>query len=478
MTLTFHRQTGVTAMLKLMHGGICTAVLNNASEVKVSHEINGTYTLNFVYPYDDKARLIKVNMLVDCEGQLFRIMTIEKESEGTVKLNVECSHVYNADAQKIHIQNIPDFIGKPPYTVLQAAFANTPFTLLGDDELTKLNLKRVDYDGLLIDFFSMDKTTPFDVMNTVIENCGKGEIYIDNYNIALVERIGADTKIKLGLDRNMQNVNVERDVSELVTRLYPYGYEDLHIGTVNGGVQYIDSPNTAVYGIREGFKDYSDYKEPEDVYSRGLWEFDSNNEERIDVPSVNISGKLIDISKLAEYGEFMKINIGDRVTVSDGDTEITERVIRLESYPYEPIMGEVSIGRVKKDLFFYLNQMGKLTRNYKKVSTSNGKVNAKAISGIVSADGVNVKDSGGTVSVLSDTITMSDSKGTRFVCGVSGGTFNFAVYDKNGRALYLSDDVMNIRGNITADSFKMGNNTITASGNYLYINGKRILTGT
>ena len=73
---------------------------------------------------------------------------------------------------------------------------------------------------------------------------------------------------------------------------------------------------------------------------------------------------------------------------------------------------------------------------------------------------------------------MSDSKGTRFVCGVSGGTFNFAVYDKNGRALYLSDDVMNIRGNITADSFKMGNNTITASGNYLYINGKRILTGT
>ena len=164
--------------------------------------------------------------------------------------------------------------------------------------------------------------------------------------------------------------------------------------------------------------------------------------------------------------------------VSDGDAEITERVIRLESYPYEPLMGEVSIGRVKKDLFFYLNQMGKLTRNYKKVSTSSGKVNAKAISGIVSADGVNVKDSGGTVSVLSDTITMSDSNGTRFVCGVSGGTFNFAVYDKNGRALYLSDDVMNIRGNITADSFKMGNNTVTASGDYLYINGKKILTET
>ena len=32
-----------------------------------------------------------------------------------------------------------------------------------------------------------------------IENCGKGEIYIDNYNIALVERIGRDTDIRLSL---------------------------------------------------------------------------------------------------------------------------------------------------------------------------------------------------------------------------------------------------------------------------------------
>lgn len=466
-------------MLKLMNGDKkCTAFLNNASEVKVSREINGAYTLNFTYPYDERAKQIKVNMLIDCEGQLFRIMTIEKESEGTVKLNAECSHVYNADAQKIHIQNIPDFIGKSPYEVLQTAFANTPFVLLGDDELKKLGLKRVDCDGLLIDFFSMDKTTPFDVMNMVIENCGKGEIYVDNYNVALVERIGRDTKMRLGLNRNMQNVSIERDVSELITRLYPYGYEDLHIGTVNGGVQYIDSPNTAVYGIREGFRDYSDYKEPEDVYSRGLWEFDPNNEERIDVPSVNVSGKLIDLSKLTEYGNLMKINIGDRVVVSDGDIEITERVIRLENYPYEPLMGEISIGRVKKDLFFYLNQMGKLTRNYRKVSTSNGKLNARAISGIVNADGVNVRDSGGTISVMSDMITMSDGTGTRFKCGVSGGVFTFAVYDKNGRALYLLNDKMNIRGDITADSFKMGNNTVTADGNYLYINGKKILTET
>ena len=465
-------------MLELFEydGKTLIAVLNNASEVKISREINGAYTLDFSCPSDDKAKLITVNRLIKCEGQLFRIMKVSRESEGTLKLNVSCSHVYNADAQSVHLQNVPDFIGTDPYEVLAYAFEGTAFTLLGDDALAESGLKRIGYDGFLIDFFNMDKTTPYEVMNTVIENCGKGEIYIDNYNIALVERIGADTQIRLELSRNLQNVTVERDMSELVTRLYPYGYEDLHIGTVNNEVQYIESANTQIYGIREGFKDYGDYKEPEDVLARALWEFDPSNEERIDVPSINISGKLIDISRLDEYADFMKINLGDRVTVVDGDTEISERIIRLETYPYEPLMGEVSIGRVKRDLFFYLNQMGKLSRSYRKVSTTSGKVNASAISGVVSADGVNVKDSGGSVSVLTDGISMSDGTGTRFVCKVSNGVFSFQVYDKNGRAIYLSDDVMTVRGNIKADTLSVGGIAITVSGSDLYINGKKIST--
>lgn len=451
-------------------------ILNNASEVKITRELNGECSLSFSHPCDDKAGLLRVNRLIQCEGQYFRIMRLSREADGSTELNVECYHVYNADAKAVHLQNVPDFIGKSPYEVLQYAFSNTPFTLLDDAELEALNLRRVDYDGFLIDFFSVDKTTPYEVMNTVIENCGKGEVYADNYNIALVERIGKDTHITLDLSKNLQNITVERDVTELVTRLYPYGYEDLHIGSVNNGVQYIDSPNTAIYGIKSGFKDYSDYKEAGDVLNRGLWEFDPENEQRIDVPSINITGKLIDLSKLAEYGEEMRVNIGDRVTVDDGDSKITERIIRLESYPYEPKMGEASIGRVKKDLFFYLNQMGKLNRSYKRVSTSSGKVNAKAISGVVSADGINVKDSGGSVTVMTDMITMSDKNGTRFKCGLTNGVFDFALYDGNGRAIYLSDDKAQIRGNISADSLKVNGVAVTGSNNKLYINGKAIVT--
>ena len=53
----------------------------------------------------------------------------------------ECSHVYNADASNIHIQNIPDLIGKTPSYVLGQIFKNTKFSIMTDSELTKSRIE-------------------------------------------------------------------------------------------------------------------------------------------------------------------------------------------------------------------------------------------------------------------------------------------------------------------------------------------------
>lgn len=44
-------------------------------------------------------------------------------------------------------------------------------------ELTAKGMKWVADDKLLIDFFSTDKTNLWDVIKTIIENLGRGEIY-------------------------------------------------------------------------------------------------------------------------------------------------------------------------------------------------------------------------------------------------------------------------------------------------------------
>ncbi len=94
----------------------------------------------------------------------------------------------------------------------------------------------------------------------------------------------------------------------------------------------------------------TDYIEPSKNIKTCTVEFDSENEERIDVPCVNITGGYADISKLADYAD-EKINIGDTVTVIDRGNEIRERVIRLEYYPYQSDDTVISVGRVKRICF-------------------------------------------------------------------------------------------------------------------------------
>lgn len=391
--------------------------ISEAEDIRVTHEVNGARTLDFTYPQNEKSKNITENKIVICEGQPYRIMKVSAVRDGRELLTVQCSHIWNADAPNIHIQNIPDMIGVSPTAVVRRAVSGTKFSLMSDTELTKLGMRRVDFDGFLIDFFSVDKTNPYDVVKAVIECCGRGELYADNLKIALVERIGKETNIRLDLTKNMSDMTVERDITDMVTRLYPYGSDDIHIGSVNSGVQYIKSPNAAVYGVRDGYRDYSDITKPAELYRRAIWEFDSANADRIDVPCVNITGTYADISKLAEYGETEKLGIGDSVTVIDGANEIMERVVKIEYYPYAPDSTVISVGRVRKDMFFYLEQMGILARRYKKVSTTGGKLKASSVSGTIRNTGVVSGNVTAQQITIGTNILTTDSEGNLLLNG-------------------------------------------------------------
>ena len=51
------------------------------------------------------------------------------------------------------------------------------------------------------------------------------------------------------------------------------------------------------------------------------------------------------------------MRLGDTVTVIDNGVEIKERVTALETYPYEAKSGSITIGKVQKNLYFYLDQL-------------------------------------------------------------------------------------------------------------------------
>ncbi len=359
-------------------------VLREASDISVSHQINGDRTLTFKYPKNGEYAAhvsFRPNAIIECEGQLYRITRLSRSQD--VQMSVSCEHVFNCDSKRWHIPNAAslesgDFIGEDAYTVLESVDTGS-FSLLSNEELEELGMERISVN---IDFESMDKTSLYDVMQKIIECAGFGEIYADNYKIAIVNRIGTDTAAVINTALNAEGITVEYDTSELVTRLYPYGKNNLEItnaGANEDGTMYLESKLAGTYGIIDGYRDYSDYTDPDKLMERAMWEFDEENPNRLDLPAVNITATAADLSRMDENA--VSLRLGDRVRVIDGGEEFYERVISITRHPFESVPDELSIGRVKKDMFFYLNQLGVLAKRYKSVSTNDGKIQGTKLSG-------------------------------------------------------------------------------------------------
>lgn len=437
-------------------------VLNNAYNVKETRILNDTGSIEFDYPYDRKARLISQNMLVSVNGHIYEISRTTRNMNGADSLHVYGTPHFVYEAQKAFIPTIGDNIGKSSRYVLKQAIdiiskfkksvgEKCIFHIMTNAELTEKGMKWVADDELLIDFFSTDKTNLWDVIKTIIENLGRGEIFhettIDSNNnivcnIAIVERIGTDNGVRLRLEKNMQSISIERNVSDMITRLWAFGSDDLTVSSVNGGKAYIDSPNIEKYGVQEGYKDYSDYTSADKLYRNAKWEFDEDNEDRIDVPQLTISGKLIDLSKLAEYGAAEKLEIGDTVHVFDIDgTEYVQRVIEYQAYPLEPKESNISIGHIRRDFFIELWQTSEKTKKFAKWQTANNSVNIRKVQGTVNTDRNEVQSDNNLLKIAGDLLTISDGANIRIRLGNYKGEFVFIIYDKkNNQAVYLNEN--------------------------------------
>lgn len=442
-------------------------VLNNAYNIKETRILNDTGSIEFDYPYDEKARLISQNMLVSVNGHIYEISRTTRNMNGADSLHVYGTPHFVYEAQKAFIPTIGDHIGETSRAVLQAAVKiisdfkeevkeKCIFHIMTNAELTEKGMKWVADDELLIDFFSTDKTNLWDVIKTIIENLGRGEIFhettIDSNNnivcnIAIVERIGTDNGVRLRLEKNMQSISIERNVSDMITRLWAFGSDDLTVSSVNGGKAYIDSPNIEKYGVQEGYKDYSDYTSADKLYRNAKWEFDEDNEDRIDVPQLTISGKLIDLSKLSEYGDTEKLEIGDTVHVFDIDgTEYVQRVIEYQAYPLEPKESNISIGHIRRDFFIGLWQTEQATKKHAKWQTANNSVNIRKVQGTVNTDRNEVQSDNKLLKIVGDLLYIEDDKGRRRInLGNMDGAFVFQIFNQlSEKTIEMDDD-----GNVT-----------------------------
>lgn len=435
-------------------------VLNNAYNVKETRILNDVSALEFDYPYDEKARMIQPNMLISIQGRIYEVYNTSRNMNGTDVLHVKCTGHCEYEGKNAFIPNIPDHIGETSRAVLQAAVKiisdfkkevneDCIFHVMTDSELAEHGLKWIADNEIKIDFFSTDKTNLWEVMQTIVEDLGRGEIYClsepNRCNIAIVDRIGDDYGVRLRLEKNMTDISVEHNTKDMITRLWAFGSDDLTVASVNGGKAYIDSPNIAKYGVQEGYKDYSDYVSADKLLRNAKWEFDEDNEDRLDVPQLTISGKLIDLSKLNEYGDLERIDIGDTVHVFDLDgTEYTTRVVEMQAYPLEPKETNISLGHLRNNFFIGIWQQKVAKEEFRKLQTTNKNLSIRNVQGTVNTNRNEVQSDNELLQIVGDLLTIKDSRRDRIHIGNdtvdNKKQFVFLLYDVDGNPVIFFDE--------------------------------------
>lgn len=437
--------------------GGCLAYLNKAYEVAVFEGLQETHTVSFKYPMkDEKAELIKENRIVSVEGQAYRITLVKRDYSGSRIMTVKANRIFYDDALHHHLPTIGNdtdvtksTIGVDPYDVIKLAIADTKFELIPDSELKEMGMTRIGADGVKIDFYPTDKINTYDVIQNVIEAYGRGEIYYDNYRFAVVERIGKDNGVRMSIKKNMTSLSVERNTQELTTRLYMYGKDDLTISSVNGGKPYIDSKEgIEKYGIREAYRDYSDYDDPEKLKAFGEWDLKGEgNDFRLDRPQLTITGDVVDLSKLAEYGDFYKISLGDTVHVFEDNIEHKQRIVSMTYYPYSAKQPSVTIGQpTLANPYYHAWYMGKLLKTVQKNSGRANKLKTSYFHGSVNSTQNPVRSDNKKLLLDGDLLYIEDNKGRRRInLGNMNGAFVFQIFNQlSEKTIEMDDD-----GNVT-----------------------------
>lgn len=337
------------------------AVLNEAKNVVEKLEINGDRTLTFELPECGKLKYAQDENIAVLDGRRYRIKSANNGQ-------ITASAIYNDAAYK-HIQSLPDMINRKPIDIMTAIFDGTPVHIMTAGEVSSIGLEWVD-DAT--DFFACAKLTPIGALQTLMETLDKykihNELYVDNYNLALVRQIGKDRGARLNLAYNAKSISPTRDTTELVTRLYPYGKDDLHIGSVNGGKQYIDSPNYATWK-REGYMEFTEIDDPALLMEAAQAQFSASNPDRVDVPKYSVT---------VDYAERIQgeISLGDIVTVADTKYGIVskQRVKAVELHPFERGKNTLTLGKPPKSIGDLVNGIVDSTARYTNSTTDRGEV--------------------------------------------------------------------------------------------------------
>ncbi|MDD3041090.1 phage tail spike protein [Bacteroides sp.] len=346
----------------------------------VTEELNGLYELELEHPYDKLGKWEKLEngcilyASTPKGKQAFRIYNIKPTMES---ITVYARHIFY-DLMDNFIQSCSITAQTPQNALssLQSAFNYAmPFTfhtsLTGTGSITVSSINPIaallgageDNDSFVSVF--------------------GGEILRDNYNISFLPSVGSDKGVSIRYSKNLIGLEIEEDISEVATKIFPVGKDGL-IGSPVNSSHINDYPYPKV----RKYEDSSLTTQAQlTAFAQSL--FDSG----VDLPTVNIKANFQLLTKTEEYKDFVileDVKLGDVVTVSNTKINFSKKA-QVISYEWDCLLeqyNEVELGDFVADL------TASVTSGEKSLATAVGaSTEVKQVYGLISGK-VTINESG------------------------------------------------------------------------------------
>lgn len=305
------------------------AVLDECITAEVTHELNGDYSLELEYPAQSKkAQYLEELNIIKADGQLFRIYKVERTQEKISKVKVWARHIfydlafYFIESAKVLNANMKEALEASIPPELQGLFL---FKALEEN----------------IAPFAVKEVNAVDAIFRLIEIYG-GELFRDNFNIEIKESIGEDNGILIKYGKNIKGMKVIEDTSELATRIYVVGANNLLLPE-----RYIEVEGERAKLLPYPITKRIEFKECKDVES--LRARAEEYAEKAASPKVFITIDFMELSKTEEYKNYSyltKVSVGDFVKVRNEKIAVTTdlRVIKKKTDLINPINTKIELG--------------------------------------------------------------------------------------------------------------------------------------
>lgn len=368
----------------------------NKATFKIS--LNGICEIEIEHPYDKEGRwkLINGNGVIKAptpysEGQLFPIYNIDKTML-TTGLKIKARHIffdlYYSTTEDIRAVNCNC------QRALNILLADTKFN--GYSDIKKINTCYFVKQNRIEAINGSNRD------NSIINRWG-GEIFLDNFDVYVNERIGEDKGLEILYGTNMVDLGLKENRKDIVTRIKPVAFNGRRLPEL-----FIDSPLINKYRIiYEKYIEFNNLKfkgdlqneteenddgsivfeTEEELYNALREECRKLFEGGLDKPTITGNVKVAALSNTEKYKyikNLVDIGLGDTLIANHTDLGVNIRV-RCVGYEWDILKEKyinVSIGEVVKN---YFQNQSDTTQKVNAILNKNGSVKSEELSGIIHA---------------------------------------------------------------------------------------------